>query len=142
MKKFCKEHDIEISIHATGVPLIFIDVDADREELRVVIGRCKIIPDSVVYLVKYSDLGTGAKAKQIREQLEATGAKVIVPQRILEKRGPKTKHGLSADQIERYRPMYEGKTVTQQHIVNTILRDTGVTVTRHQLRTMFKSVGK
>lgn len=27
---------------------------------------------------------------------------------------------------------------TRQNIINTILRQTGITVTRHQLRTMFK----
>lgn len=138
VRKFCKEHGIKITKHATGVDMIFIDVDDDRHDLDAVLIVCENNPGATVYLFQHNQLGVGAKAKQMREELEKRGASVVVPERILGKRGPKPTHGLTLEQIERYRPLYEKKTVTRQHVVDVILRDTGYKTTRHQLRTIFK----
>lgn len=137
VRRFCKEHDLDISKHPAGFDMIFLEFDhTEGEELKAVLALCA--SNVIVYLMQLSHLGQGAKAKEMREAIEATGAKIVVPERILARRGPKPKHNLTPEQIEKYRPDYEKKTVTRQFVLDKILRDENVKLTRHQLRSIYK----
>lgn len=137
VRAHCKKHNIEIDRHATGVELIFIDVEgSDLPELSAVMAKCK--EGVTVHLVTLSDLGHGAKAKQIRERIEVTGAVVSVPEKVPQKRGPKPGWlDLTQEQIDAVRPDYDKGVVSQQFICDKILRNTGVEVTRYQLPKIF-----
>jgi hypothetical protein len=143
VKKFCKLHDIELSVHPAGYPMMFLEFEHTRgEELSVVLDLCECKDNVTVYLMQLNHLGQGAKSKQIQKRIEQSGSKIIVPEKKLEKRGPKPKHGLTKDEIERYRLDVEAGVLTQQAIINKILRDTGKKVTRYQLDTLYKKQGK
>lgn len=136
-KKFCKLHGVDVSVHQLGYPLTFLEFPhTEGQELNAVLSIADVGVN--VYVMQLSHLGQGAKAKEMREAIEAKGAKIIVPERKLQKRGPKPKHGLTSEQIEFYRADYDTKTVTRQFVINKILRDTGVQLTRHTLRNIFK----
>jgi len=136
VKRFCEKRGIEISKHSTGVDLIFIDVKAtDRAELTAVLAKCRA--GVIVYLFQLSDLGVGAKAAQMRKEIEAKGATVMVPEKVSKKRGPPPAHSLTAAQIEHYRPLYDTKALTRQHVCNVILREANVKLSIGQLNRAF-----
>lgn len=136
LKKFCKDHDIEIGVTQGGIPLIFIDFEGtDREELRAVIAKC--IPSITVVVKQLSDFGTGAKSKEIQGMIAYTGATVLVPEKILQKRGPKLKGELTPDQHALAQVLYDNKALSRQHVADVIEREYGVRFSRTQLATRF-----
>lgn len=136
LRRFCKDHEIEIGKTQGGIPLVFIDVDGtDREELRAVLAACR--PGVVVVVAQLSDFGTGAKSKEIQKRIEAAGASVMVPEKILQKRGPKPKGILSEEDQAWAQSLYDNPALSRKHVADAIERRTGVKFTRHKLRARF-----
>jgi hypothetical protein len=143
VKKFCKLHDIELSVHPAGYPMMFLEFEHTRgEELSVVLDLCECKENVTVYLMQLNHLGQGAKSKQIQKRIEQSGSKIIVPEKKLEKRGPKPKHGLTQEQIEEYRLDFDKGVLSQQAIIDKILRDTGNKLTRYQLANLYNKPKK
>lgn len=140
LRRLCKQHGVEIGIREIGkdkIPMIFTGFPGDDgQELQAVLAACQ--PGVAVWVSQLSNLGWGGKSKEMQDDIKARGAVIKVFEKTLRKRGPKPKHNLTAEQIEKHRTLHDTKTVTRQHVINTILRDTGVALTRHQLRTIFK----
>jgi hypothetical protein len=115
---------------------VFIDnKQTDRAELNAMLAACR--PGVCVVMVQLSDLGHGAKASQMRKAIEATGATVYVPEKELQKRGPKLKGEIPADKIEWAQALYNNKALTRQQVADRIEVETGVRLTRGQLATRF-----
>jgi len=115
---------------------VFIDSKStDRMELNAMLATCR--PGVVVVMSQLSDLGPGAKANQMRKAIEAAGARVHVPERQLQKRGPKLKGQIPDDKIEWAQALYDNKALTRQQVADRIEVETGVRLSRGQLATRF-----
>tara|TARA_R110000737_G_C14621639_1_gene493361 strand:- start:6610 stop:7113 length:504 start_codon:yes stop_codon:yes gene_type:complete len=138
--KFCKEHGIELesnSFDGKARPIIFTDLKGfDKEALNDVLAYVK---DGVVVVVrKLSDFGTGAKSREIQNQIKAKGGEVLVPEKVLQKRGPKFKGEIPADRVEWAKALYNNKANSRQFVCDAIHEKTGVKLTRHQLKKRFE----
>jgi len=115
---------------------VFIDSKStDRMELNAMLATCR--PGVVVVMIQLSDLGPGAKANQMRKAIEAAGARVHVPQKELQKRGPKLKGEIPADKMEWAQALYDNGSLTRQQVADRIEIETGVRLSRGQLKTRF-----
>ena len=116
---------------------VFIDgKGTDRAELTAMLAACR--SGVVVVMIQLSDLGPGAKANQMRKAIEATGATVHVPEKELQKRGPKLKGKIPDDQIEWAQALYNNKALTRRQVADRIEIETGVRLSRGQLKTRFE----
>jgi len=115
---------------------VFIDGKKnDRAELSAMLATCR--PGVVVVMIQLSDLGPGAKANQMRKAIEAAGATVHVPEKELQKRGPKLKGEIPADKIKWAQALYDNKALTRKQVAERIEAETGVRLSRGQLATRF-----
>ena len=116
---------------------VFIDgKGTDRAELTAMLAACR--PGVVVVMIQLSDLGPGAKANQMRKAIEATGARVHVPEKELQKRGPKLKGEIPADKMEWAQALYDNKALTRKQVAERIEAETGVRLSRGQLAARFE----
>ena len=114
----------------------FIDNDhTDREELRAALLACR--PGVAVVVMQMSDFGHGAKAKQIREEIEATGAIVEVVEKIVGKRGAPLKGEMSASDEKWAKALWLDKSRTKTIALARINERTGQAFTRDQLNYRF-----
>ena len=116
---------------------VFIDSKStDRMELNAMLATCR--PGVVVVMMQLSDLGPGAKANQMRKAIEKAGARVHVPEKELQKRGPKLKGEIPADKMEWAQALYDNKALTRKQVSERIEAETGVRLSRGQLATRFE----
>ena len=91
------------------------------------------MPKTVAVIAyQLNDFRQGAKACQIVKDIESMGHGVKVPEKKPKTRGRPPKQDLTADQIEKYKALFRSNTA--DHVLNVIKRDTGLELSRHQLR--------
>ena len=138
-RAFCKKHGIEITYHAVkkaGYDFYFLDFgEEDRGGLQAVIAKAKSGVN--IYAMGLIDFGPSKTCGQTRKDIEATGAKIIIPKEEKGKRGRKAEHGLNAEQVVKYRRRWNTVGISQEQVVREILRDEGLVVNRYKLKRLF-----
>lgn len=115
----------------------FIDNNkTDRQELRDLLLACR--EGVTVVVLQYSDFGPGAKAKQIRDEIEAKGAVVEVAEKVVGKRGVPLKGEMSKEDEKWARALWLDTSRTKTVALARINERTGQNFTRHQLNYRFR----
>lgn len=111
---------------------IFIDNEnTDREELRAALVACR--EGMTLVVLQVSDFGPGAKAKQIREAMEAKGVTLEVPVAEPKKRGRKLRGEISTADEKWARAIFMDLHRTRTSAVKRINDRTGLELTYDQL---------
>jgi len=139
--KFCRDHDIILDTYRDGervLPRIFIDPEGlPKDNLNAALQFAR--SDVVVVVTNLAQLGHGAKANQMKRQFETTGATVLVPERVLQKRGPKPTAVIPEAFEARAQALYDNKANSRQFVCDEIFRLTGVRMSRGQLARRFET---
>ena len=136
IEKLATELDIELLPEK-----IYLDTKNTRPshlmKLVKMLGTMRGVAPVTVLVVQLSDFGPGAKAKQVKEDIEAMGHKILVPEREKSKPGPGAPVWNSEEDEEDYKALWHNIATTAAWVILKIKQDTKQDFTRWQLAKMW-----
>ena len=116
---------------------IFVDTaNTNKAELAALQKMLKTVSGVAVLVHQKSDFGQGAMAAKVVQGIESGGNSIIVPEIEARPRGRPKADDFTDGQKAKYRELLKAN--TYNHVITVVHRDTGLVLTRGQLKTRLK----